>query len=202
MRFLRGYATFILFFLLSTIILLPHTAPKNNTPLSPAYAAYATTSQQIAFKRTLAPSAQHAYDSLKPYLQAIDSAPAQPQQFKFTFASAVFSLPPQMAKEEAKKEIIRAAILSQWQKNLINANTADFFFEIYCKDYGGAESVAPPATTPSPALWEKCASRIIFYEDKITNKTTVKLDAGIFTKATHLPTGTSSQGGLFPTELS
>jgi len=200
---LKGYATFILFFLLSTMLLLPHTLPPKNNSLSPAYSAHSALSQQIAFKRTILPSAQYAYDFLKPYLEAIDSAaPSTAQPIKFTFASSSFSIAAQAAKNEAKKEIIRAAILSQWQKNLIDANTNDFSFEIYCKDYSeGFEPPPPPTTSPAPALWEKCASHITFYEDKLTNKTIVKLDTGIFTKATHLPTGTSSQGEFFPAEL-
>lgn len=180
----KGYVSFIVFFMLSLLVLLPLTThPDATQPLSSSYASQTTLNEHIALKRAIANSSQYSYTQLK-LMPSFNS-----------FGSKL------------KEEATRQEILATWSGVLLQYNTnPNFKASIICAPpFFGAmpQAPQPPAQLPAAlaSLWASCASHIT-YITTAGNVEIVQINPKIILTTTHLPSNTSASSEIFPMELS
>lgn len=147
----KGYASFVLFFLLSLILLTPFILrSQNQSPpsLASAFSAQEALNSHLSLSRSIAPIAQQAYDESKPALYA----PTESSSLT----------------DDEKEQIVRAAILQKWSDFETSWNeNSGANSNISCAPSGVSQSQYFPAPENlSPSLfdfWQSCQNNIQFY---------------------------------------
>lgn len=181
----KGYVSFILFFILSLVVLAPLTL-QFQTPPSPsialALAAQESLNNHLAFSRSLLPAAQDAYDDTKLVL----AAPA-----------------PSPLTEDEKEQIVRAAILQKWSElEFVWNENSNANVKISCSPPAEFQSQSIPAPQSLPPnlsdLWQSCAKNIQFSYLQASPKITI---SGVLASSSYQSTNASAQTEIYPMEL-